>query len=197
MVEKPMAAYKNTEESLGHTRRLERNFLLQELTDDESFFLVCKALFHEDHEIAIGASLALGHVKDQRALPYLLRAVLTVDEKRAEAVIWALGELGDASALPFLQAALKARFVPKSTLLALSKIGSPTTVEVVLPYLEDHDEAIRLLAVKALSRVRLGHDVVLITTMSHAINARLIGETSRRIKLMLLVLKNLLDKAID
>ncbi len=50
-------------------------FLFKELADDQSFFLICYALFHHDTEISIGASLVLGHLKDSRALTYLLRAL--------------------------------------------------------------------------------------------------------------------------
>ena len=192
-----MCPYKNIEESRSLDKTPKLNFLLQEFMDDERFYLVCKALFHEEQEVAIGASLALGHKKDLRALPYLLRAVLTMDEKRAEAVMWALGELGDEAALPFLKAALEANFVPKSTLLALGKIGSPSMVLAILACLGDHDESVRLLAVKALSQCQLGHDILLIRKVSQVIKDHLVHETSRRIRLLLLVLINLLDKVLD
>lgn len=173
------------------------NFLLKELADDDNFYSVCRALQHGDHEISIGASLALGHLKDDRALPFLLRAVLTTDSKRAEAVIWALGEIGDEAALPYLLTALRARFVPKSALLALGKIGSPEILDGILLSLEDDDETVRLLSAKALLQIRFQHDVTLITKASHAINSRLAHETSRRVKLILSVNKSRLLKAVD
>lgn len=171
-------------------------FLLNELTDDDNFFQVCQALFHHDQEISIGASLALGHMKDPRATPYLLRALLTEQEKRAEAIIWALGEIGDEAAVPFLTHALNAQFVPKSAILALGKIGSPDAVETILCNLRDSDEIIRLLAAKALSQIRFNDDFNLIRRICGALNEQLMHECSRRVKLMLSVVRSKLDKAI-
>jgi HEAT repeat protein len=169
-------------------------FLLKELTNEENFLLVCKALIHNDYEISIGAALALGHMKDIRAVPYLLRAVLTTDQKRAEAIIWALGEIGDESAVPFLVAALEANFVPKSVMLALGKIGSVRTIDIILETLKNADETLRILAVKALAVAPFETEQSLVVKIKIALNTRLVVESSRRVKLMLSVIKSRLEK---
>jgi HEAT repeat protein len=172
-------------------------FLLKEIADDESFLLVCSALSHEDSEISIGASLVLGHLRDQRALPYLLRALLTTDQKRAEAIMWALGEIGDESSIPFLIEALNANFLTKSAILALGKIGSPSSIKPILKSLSDNDEGIRVLAARALSQIRYDRDVQLIADMLPMLKARLCEETSRRVKLLVAVIYSRLEKTIE
>lgn len=172
-------------------------FLAKEFADKENFFSICRALFHLDHEICIGASLVLGHMKDKRAIPYLLRALLTTDQKRAQAFMWSLGEIGDDAAIPFLLAALRAKFVPKSAILALGKIGHPRTVDALLERLNDDDEAVRLLAVKALGQIRFGQDNLLINRAKTGIKLQLTQEGSRRVKLLLSVIKNRLEKSLE
>ncbi len=172
-------------------------FLSDELADDDTFTLVCRALHNVDDEIAIGASLVLGRMKDVRAVPFLLRALLTTDRKRAEAVMWSLGEIGDESALPFLLTALKANFIPRSAILALGKIGSPNAVDAILGSLGSTDEAVRLLAVKAIGQIRFGQNDGLITRASNTLTTRLGSEASRRVKLLLAVVKNRLEKSLE
>lgn len=172
-------------------------FLLKEIADDESFLSVCSALAHEDNEISIGASLVLGHLRDQRALPYLLRALLTTDQKRAEAIMWALGEIGDESSIPFLIEALNANFLTKSAILALGKIGSPVSIKPILKSLSDHDEGIRVLAAKALGQIRYNQDAQIISDMLPMLKARLSQETSRRVKLLVAVICSRLEKTIE
>ncbi|HXW53542.1 MAG TPA: HEAT repeat domain-containing protein [Myxococcota bacterium] len=172
-------------------------FLLKELADDESFFLICYALFHHDAEISIGASLVLGHLRDSRALAYLLRALLTTDLKRAEAVMWALGEIGDEISVPFLLKAINARFAIKSAILALGKIGSKAIAGAMLKSLADQDEAVRVLAAKALSQVRFDDDFETISSLLPVLKSHLTTETSRRVKLMVAVTCSRLEKTME
>lgn len=172
-------------------------FLVEELSDNDTFLVVCRALFSGDHEVAIGAALVLGRMKAQRAVPYLLRALLTTDQKRAEAVMWSLGEIGDETAIPFLLNALSANFIPRSAILALGKIGSPKTVDAILESLGDTDEAVRLLAVKAIGQIRFGRNDGLISRASHSLSMRLTHEASRRVKLLLAVVKSRLEKSLE
>lgn len=189
-----LAYKKRAESKINHMSRLQH--VIETYSNEKNFLVICRALFHQEQEIAVGAALALGHVKDARALPYLLRAVLSTDARRVEAVVWALGEVGDESAVPFLLMALEANFVPKSTLLALGKIGSLGAVFPVISCLKDPDEIVRLLAVKALSHNRLREDVESVHLIRQAISDCLMVELSRRVRLMLSVLKNVLDKAV-
>ncbi len=172
-------------------------FLMEELIDEETFSSVCRALFNVDNEVAIGASLVLGRMKDARAVPFLLRALLTTDLRRAEAVMWSLGEIGDESALPFLLMALDEDFVPRSAILALGKIGSPNSVDAILSSLNNTDEAVRLLAVKALGQIRFGSNEFLIAKARSSLSMRLSREASRRVKLLLAVVKRRLEKNLE
>lgn len=165
--------------------------------NETNFQLVCRALFHLDHEISIGASLVLGHIKEKRAVPFLLRALLTTDQKRAQAVMWSLGEIKDEAAVPFLLSALTANFVKKSAILALGKIGSPKTVDAILENLNDSDETIRLLAVKALLQIRFGQDHTIISKTKQLLKVQMACEASRRVKLLLSVLKDRLEKVLE
>src|SRR5580700_7609550 len=113
------------------------------LREEKNFKFLCGALGHESLDIAIGASLALGRLQDRRATPYLLDAFLTTHGKKAQAVSWALGEIGAQEALPFLTEALASQFVPKSAIVALGKIGSPDSLEILLSTLNDDDDATR------------------------------------------------------
>lgn len=173
------------------------SFLLKELEDEENFTLVCHALFHEDLEISIGASLVLGYQRDARSLPYLLRAFLTKEQKRAEALVWALGEIKDESAVPFLLAALSAGFVSKSVILALGKIGSLEAMDAILGSLNDRDETIRLLATKALGQLSYDSDTTKATKVCFALKARLAHEASRRVKLLLAATSGRLIRMIE
>jgi HEAT repeat protein len=126
-----------------------------------------------------------------------LKALLTNDHKRAEAIMWSLGEIGNEAALPFLLTALQANFIPKSAILALGKIGSPDAVEAILDSLCSDDEAVRLLCVKAIGQIRFGAKSPLISKASHTISARLESEASRRVKLLLAVVKHRLEKTLE
>lgn len=167
--------------------------LIKELANDDTFFLICQALFNAEDEIAIGASLILGRIRDKRAVPFLLKALLTNNHKRGEAIMWSLGEIADIAALPFLLTALRANFIPKSAILALGKIGSRDAVDAILQNLGSSDEAVRLLAVKAIGQIRFFHDDDLKSKASHSLAERLLSEASRRVKLLLAVVKSRLE----
>jgi HEAT repeat protein len=172
-------------------------FLLKELADEDTFALVCRALSNVDDEIAIGAALVLGRMKDMRSVPFLVRALLTTHHKRAEAIMWSLGELGDKRALPFLLTALQSDFVPKSAIIALGKIGSPDAADALFACLNSDDEAIRLLSVKAIGQIRFDSNDKIFSKARYAISTRLSNEASRRVKLLLAVVKSRLEKSIE
>jgi HEAT repeat protein len=172
-------------------------FLIKELSDEETFSLVCRALANTDHEVAIGAALVLGHMKNNQAIPYLLRALLTTDERRAQAVMWSLGEIGDETAIPFLLNALDAGFVPKSAILALGKIGSFQAVDALLRALNDSEETVRLLAVKALGQIRFAGNNGLVAKATNSLSVQMSCESSRRVKLLLAVVKGRLERSLE
>lgn len=172
-------------------------FLLNELADDQAFFVICRSIFHHDHEVSIGASLVLGHLRDQRALPYLLRALLTNDHRRAEAIIWALGEIGSESSVPFLITVMEKKFVVKSAIFALGKIGAPEAAVPILKNLHDNDETVRVLAAKALGQIRFGQKFDLMAAILPELKTQLVDEPSRRVKLSIAVICSRLEKAIQ
>jgi|SRR5579871_3029650 len=169
-------------------------FLLKELADDDTFYLVCYALFHSDTEISIGAALVLGHLRDARALNFLLRALLTTDQKRAEAIMWALGEIGDDKSVPYLKDALEAGFAMKSAILALGKIGAPTIARSLLNSLHHKDETVRALAARALSQLRFEQQKPAILDLLPELKNHLARETSRRVKLMIAITLSRLER---
>lgn len=162
--------------------------------DHDDFLLVCRCLFHVDDEIAIGASVVLGYLKCDRAMPYLLRALLTTHQKRGDAIIWAIGELRIKKAIPFLKAAVRANFSVKSAISALGKIGSPKVVDVLLDHLNDDDEVVRLLAARSLGQVGFEHEHSLIKKTHRMLEVRLAKEKSRRVRLALSLVKSKLGE---
>lgn len=194
-------AFDNTSKKISRTASIKNqtgvSFLLTKLVEKDNFLLVCRAVFHAEHEISIGACLVLGRKRDRRALPYLLRALLTTDRQRAEAVVWALGEIGDDSSIPFLLSALHANFVAKSAILALGKIGSPKAADAILGRLADNDETVRVLAAKALGQIRFVNDIKLNSRTILALKARIPHETSRRVKLLLVLICSRLEKTVE
>jgi HEAT repeat protein len=154
------------------------------LREEKNFKFLCGALGHESLDIAIGASLALGRLQDRRATPYLLDAFLTTHGKKAQAVSWALGEIG-------------AQFVPKSAIVALGKIGSPDSLEILLSTLNDDDDATRALAVKSIGQLRLSGDQKRIAKALSALRLRLKIEQKRSVKLVLCIICNRLERELS
>lgn len=169
------------------------SLLLSELSGQEDLFLLCRALFHEDRDVVIGAALVLGRIKDSRSVPYLLHALLTTDQKRAQALMWAIGEIGDDSATAVLLEALNANFMPENALSALGKIGSLKVVDVLILRLEDQEESIRALAAKSLGQAHFILNSQLAFRIREKVEERLNLESSRRVKLLLAVIKRKLE----
>lgn len=163
----------------------------------ENFEAICGALYHESLDIVVGASIVLGQLQDERALPHLLHAFLTTGSRKAQAVSWALGEIGNPSALPFLTEALSSNFVPKSAIIALGKIGSPTSLDILVSFLVDSDESVRALAARSLGQIKFGDDFALMKKAMAALKMQLRVETARAVKLVICAVSGRFQRALD
>src|SRR6185437_13577944 len=112
-------------------------------------------------------------------------AFLTTVARKAQAVSWALGEIGDESALPFLTEALLAHFVPKSAIVALGKIGSKSSVEILVKFLSDKDANLRALSAKSLGQIKFLNDQELMQKTLLSLKMQLKIETARTVKLVI------------
>jgi len=162
-----------------------------------NFEAICGALLHESVDIAVGASIVLGHLQDQRALPHLLHAFLTTAGRKAQAVSWALGELGDTSALPFLMEALSSNFIPKSAIVALGKIGAPASIDMLFSCLHEGDETMRALAARALGQVKFGENRELVLKAHSGLKKQLKVETARSVKLVICAVSLRLNRLLS
>ncbi len=164
------------------------------LVQEDSFYAICQSLNSKELEVAIGASLVLGRLRDERALPFLLEAFLSTNGKKAQAVAWALGELADARAVPFLTEALAAKFIPKSSIIALGKIGASSSLDVLINCLKDRDETLRALAVKSIGQLRYGTQMELKARAVSVLMEQLRREVSRAVRLAICVTCARLEK---
>ncbi len=171
----------------------EKQIPFSHLRKEDTFYAICQALNSADLEVAIGASLVLGHMHDKRALPFLLEAFLTTNGKKAQAVAWALGEIRDPQAVPFLLEALVAQFIPKSSIIALGKIGASSSLEVLINCLNNSDETVRVLAVKSIGQLHyVGKELK--TKALSALMKHLLHEVSRAVRLAICVTSARLEK---
>lgn len=60
--------------------------------EEQLFEQVIAGLFHEQVDVAIGAALILGRLKEEKAIPSLIEAFKTNDVALGAAVAWALGQ---------------------------------------------------------------------------------------------------------
>lgn len=169
----------------------------ESLRKAENFEAICAATRHESIDIAIGASIVLGYLQDERALPYLFHAFLTTVARKAQAVSWALGEIGDESALPFLTEALLSHFVPKSAIVALGKIGSKSSVEILLKFLGDKDANLRALSAKSLGQIKFLNDQELIKKTLSSLKMQLKIENVRAVRLTICTVSGRLQEALE
>jgi hypothetical protein len=112
-----------------------------------------KALGHSEKSIIIGASLVLGRLKDDRAVPSLIRAFLTTDQEVGSAVAWALGQCGSALAVPFLSMAVQKGFAVGRACEALGQIGNIDVLPLLLRTLSSQKDDERMFAAKALGQL--------------------------------------------
>ncbi|MCA9507461.1 MAG: HEAT repeat domain-containing protein [Myxococcales bacterium] len=167
---------------------------VRRLSEQKTFFAICFALDSDEIEISTGAALALGKLKDKRALPFLLKSFLTTNLKQAQAVAWALGELKDTRALPFLIEALDADFISQSVIVALGKIGSLQALETFFRLLDERDEKQRALIVKAIGQLSFEHEHALKREAVTRLMKCLEKEKSRAVRLTICVTSARLEK---
>ena len=114
----------------------------------------------QDHGTLIVTALALGALKDQRAVPALLAAMKHAHQSFWSHVVLALGEIGDPRALPALVKALREEMAyhypneQKEVIIAISKIGGPEAVALLTDALKDQNEDIRNRASDALEMMK-------------------------------------------
>jgi Uri superfamily endonuclease len=112
-------------------------------------------LAHEDTEVRWWAARALAETGKDGGPPLLGCALDDPDPDVRACAALALGRIGDGAAAPALAAQLRdeSAFVSSIASDALSMLGEPA-VEALAAKLEDEDPHVRLLAVRALSRIK-------------------------------------------
>jgi Uri superfamily endonuclease len=112
-------------------------------------------LAHEDTEVRWWAARALAETGRDGGPPLLEGALKDPDPDVRACAALALGRIGEGSAAPALAAQLRdeSAFVSSIASDALSMLGEPA-VEALAARLEDEDPHVRLLAVRALSRIK-------------------------------------------
>lgn len=155
---------------------------------------ILSAIFSQDEEIAIGAAIVLGRLKETLAVPYLIKALLTNNHKKAQAIMWALGEIGDETATLYLLEALSAGFAPKSAIRALTKLRSPQCLEVMINSLNAQDESVRALSAKCIYTILDNNKLKNHMLVHDILHKKLNNETSRRVKLIISLTINIINK---
>lgn len=115
---------------------------------------LARALARGDTDARWWAARALAEVGGSDAVSPLVSALADADPDVRACAALALGRIGDASAAPALAASLGdvSAFVASITADALSMIGEPA-IDALAERLDQEDHHVRLLAVRALSRI--------------------------------------------
>lgn len=115
-----------------------------------------KALgYQRDAGVRKGAAMALGELKDSRAIEPLIAALKDRYYDVRQVVIKALEEIADARAVEPLIAALKGgdSGVRKAAVNALVKLGDARALDAIIAALKDSDKAVRETAAAALGQI--------------------------------------------
>jgi HEAT repeat protein len=152
------------------------------ITDSQLFSQLLSALVHEEKSIIIGASLFLGRLADERAVPSLLRAFLTTDEEVGAAVAWALGRCGSPVAVPFLATAIRKGFAVSNACEALGHVGNEAVLPVLFDTLHSDYEDVRVCAAKALGNLAQRCDACKRDQIAKSL-APLFQDSSRKVRM--------------
>lgn len=136
-----------------YQERISELIQLAKKDQSEIFSQLLSALEHQEKSIVIGASLVLGRIGDQRAVPSLIRAFLTTDQEVGAAVAWALGRCNDHMATPFLSKAIESGFAVANSCEALGSLGDESAVPLLYRALSSSDKNVRACAAKGLGSV--------------------------------------------
>jgi len=109
------------------------------------------ALSNPDKRIRQEAAKTLGQLRDDRAVPHLIRALRDADVFASAA--YSLGEIGHSDAIEPLAEALHSPGQRDTAVVALGKIGGEKAVGAIIPLLEDESEIVRERAAEALGRI--------------------------------------------
>lgn len=116
------------------------------------------ALYDENAEVRRAAAGALGRLKDQRAVEPLIAALEDEDREVRETATLGLGSIGDPQAADSLIAAYgKGEISDLNIATALSMIGDPRAVELLIPVVEARDSSIRNRAATVLRGIGFPH----------------------------------------
>lgn len=139
--------------SIMNQERISELISLAKVDDSEVFSQLLSALNHEEKSIIIGASIVLGRLADERAVPFLLRAFLTTDQEIGAAVAWALGQCGSTAAIPFLSKAIEKGFAVANSCEALGNMGDKVVLPLLFESLGSECEDVRVCSAKALGNL--------------------------------------------
>jgi hypothetical protein len=124
-----------------------------EKTDLES---LTKRLNHKKAEVRMEAALALGNLRNHRAVDPLITTLKTDKEPQVrEYAARALGQIGNPRATkPLLDAALRRKIRWKSAVRALANIDDPRAVDILVELLKSKSPRLRYNAAAALGEIK-------------------------------------------
>ncbi len=126
--------------------------VLGERIDIRSLPLMLEAIKDEDENVRATAVEHLGKIGEPSVVNALIEIINSGDLWTAYPAADALGRIGDKKAVPHLLAALKKKPLREPVLKALGLLSEPSTIEHIIPLLEDSSKNIQENALKTIER---------------------------------------------
>ncbi|MDA8083800.1 MAG: HEAT repeat domain-containing protein [Nitrospiraceae bacterium] len=126
--------------------------VLGEQRDSRALPLMLEAIRDEDENVSATAVEHLGKVREVSVVEALLDILNSGDLWTAYPAADALGRIGDRRAVPHLLAALARKPLREPILKALGRLADPSTLDQIIPMLQDPSKNIQEQALKTLER---------------------------------------------
>jgi hypothetical protein len=128
------------------------------VAQEEGFLAQQRAFLASPDPVEVRKSARLcGWARDKAALEPLLLALRPDNIVCADMIVWALGELGNERAVPKLHGMLLGFAEVEPVCVALGKIGSPRSIEILLPFVREGTGSQREAATSALCAIARKH----------------------------------------
>ncbi|MGC2064227.1 MAG: HEAT repeat domain-containing protein [Thermodesulfovibrionales bacterium] len=140
--------------------------VLGEQRDSRALPLMLEAIRDEDENVSATAVEHLGKVREVSVVDALIEILDSGDLWTAYPAADALGRIGDRKTVPHLVAALAKKPLREPILKALGRLAEPSTLEQIIPMLQDPSKNIRELALKTIEKFyHNGVDAAFITSV--------------------------------